>query len=119
MYASGDSRIIYNCVNEPIGPSHIVVRILKAHTCALVPPIPNEFTLARLLRSCGQGVALIGTTRRFSLNSTFGVRLSHPIASSGLLLGFGFLNLIFGGIMPYCRESMTLIRLVMPDAPSE
>ena len=89
MYASGDSRIIYDCVNEIIGPSQIVVGIVKAHTWALVPPIPNEFILARLLRSCGQGVALIGTTRRFFPNSTIGVRLSHPTHLAAHFWGSG------------------------------
>ena len=93
--------------------------IAKTPTCALLPPIPNELTLARLLRSRGQGVALIGTIRRFCLKSTSEVKHSHLKVSSGLLLGFGVLNLMFGGIVRCCRESMTLIKLVIPDAPSE
>ena len=91
----------------------------KSPTCALVPPIPNEFILARLLRSCGHGVGFVGTSRRFSLKATGAIRQSYLEKSSGLLLGFGVLNLIFGGIIPCCRESKTLITLVIPDAPSE
>ena len=92
---------------------------VKTPTCALLPPIPNEFTLARLLRSCGQGVALVGTVRRFCLKSTSEIKYGHLEESSGLLLGFGVLNLIFGGMVRCCRESTTLIKLVIPDAPSE
>lgn len=88
-------------------------------TCALVPPIPNEFILARLLRSFGQGVALVGTTRRPPLKSTSRIRKDHLKVPGGLLLGFGVLNLMFGGIIPCSRESVTLIRLDKPDAPSE
>lgn len=92
---------------------------VRIPTWALVPPIPNEFILARLLRFFGQGIALVGTSRRYFPKATSGVRQDGLEVSSGLLLGFGVLNLIFGGIVSCCRESMTLIRLVIPDAPSE
>lgn len=36
-----------------------------------------------------------------------------------LLLGFGVMNLIFGGIVLCSKASTALIRLVMPEAPSE
>jgi hypothetical protein len=36
-----------------------------------------------------------------------------------LLLGFGVLNLICGGITRFSRDSTALIKLVMPEAPSE
>lgn len=36
-----------------------------------------------------------------------------------VLLGFGFKNLIFGGIVRCSNTSMALIKLVMPEQPSE
>jgi hypothetical protein len=42
----------------------------KSHTCALLPPIPNEFTLIRSARSVGHGVALTGTLNFSPLNGT-------------------------------------------------
>ena len=58
----------------------------------------------RSARSLGQGVGLTGTTSFFSVKGIF---------------GFGLLNLILGGIVLFSRASTALIKLEIPEAPSE
>jgi hypothetical protein len=36
-----------------------------------------------------------------------------------ILLGFGVVNLMFGGMVLFSKANTALIRLVIPDAPSE
>ena len=42
-----------------------------------------------------------------------------PQAEEYILLGFGFANLMFGGIILFSRANIAFIRLVIPEAPSE
>ena len=64
-------------------------------------------------------MALVGTMRRLCSKSTSEITQGHLEVFSSLVLGFGAVNLMFGVIIPSCRESMTLIKVVIPDAPSE
>lgn len=82
--------------------------------------------LIRSALSEGKGVGCIGTDSFFSLNGTridsqTPVHLPHRnIVAHGndLLLGFGLLNLMFGGMVLFSSASTHLIKLVIPEDPS-
>lgn len=80
----------------------------------------KELTLILSALSNGKGVGCMGTTSFFSTNGTWKGQLT-TISRVGvdLLLGLGFLNLIFGGIVLCSKARTALIKLVMPEQPSE
>lgn len=91
-------------------------------TCALAPPIPNEFTPTRSARSAGHGVALTGTFNfpcsQGTLNKSQLSKLQSG-ATIDLLEGFGFLKLMLGGIVLCSSAKTILMTLDIPEAPSE
>ena len=72
--------------------------------CALAPPMPKLLTLTRSYRSFGHGVGSRGTVNFRSAKGIF---------------GFGFENLIFGGIIRCSKARTALMSEVIPEAPSE
>ncbi len=72
--------------------------------------------------SLGKPIGETGTLRPNFANGTK-TPLARPVKlclrHNSLLLGFGVLNLILGGIILFSKARIALIKLVMPDAPSE
>jgi hypothetical protein len=82
--------------------------------------MPKELTLTLSALSAGKGIGCVGTTSFFSTKGTRNGQIN--ILSSvrvDLLFGLGFLNLIFGGIVLFSKARTALIRLVIPEQPSE
>jgi hypothetical protein len=87
-----------------------------------VPPSPKELTLILSCRLAGHGNAAVGTTSFASLNGTVSLYQQMHLVATGnqdVLLGFGLLNLMFGGIVLCSKARIPLITLVIPEAPSE
>ena len=100
--------------------------------------MPKELMLMRRSRPAGQAVGWTGTLRWFVSNGTGSASADvlsfvqqqplsdlHSCAAEEklpllyLLRGFGFLNLMLGGIV-WCSKARTALkRLEMPEAPSE
>jgi len=57
-------------------------------------------------------------TQRKELNSSL-VTSALDVSFTHVLLGFGVLNLMFGGIILCSKAKTDLIKLVRPEAPSE
>lgn len=99
--------------------------VLSTMACALLPPIPNEFTDTLSARSFGHGRGSTGTTRFFCVNGTVACTsacrctVTRRLVKACLLLGLGLEDLMFGGIVLFSNARTALIRLVRPLAPSE
>jgi hypothetical protein len=86
-----------------------------------VPPIPKELILILSARSGGNGVATTGTVKLYSEKGTeVSVRFYRcPMLVTNLLFGLGALSFIFGGMVLCSNAKIDLMRLLIPEAPSE
>ncbi len=83
--------------------------------------MPNEFTPTSSDRSSGHGRGSVGTVSLHFSNGTLQPPVSHDRArvyQDGLLLGFGVVKLMFGGIIFFSRANVILMILDSPEAPS-
>jgi hypothetical protein len=93
--------------------------------------MPKELMLILSALSEGKGVGRSGTASFFSLKGTridsqaqvssqaaTGIRGEASPLEINLLLGFGVLNLMFGGMVLFSSARTHLIRLVIPEDPS-